>query len=179
MGKLLIITGPSGSGKSTVAKLLNIFYGIPEIVSYSTRQIRKGEINGVSYHFVSKDEFDLIPMVENVEYGGNYYGISEESINQAREREGLTCVVCEEAGAEQLSELLGKDFIDRIYVDIDKEFLRERFIFRGDDEKNIEKRLALYDKDVKMRDKAHFIVKNNGTPVSLMENISILMKHYE
>lgn len=163
MGKLIFITGPSGVGKSTFARLLTTECGIPEIVSYTTRAIRKGEIPDVSYHYVTKEEFDSIEMVERVEYSGNYYGTSKADIDMAMERNGLTCIVVEASGVKQLMEIVGAENTIRVYIDTRKDFLYDRFVERGDTPENIQKRLSIYDKDSNMRKDANYIVSNNKT----------------
>ncbi len=56
---LFVITGPSGSGKGTViAHLLDTFPGLQRIVTYTTREPREGEIDGIHYRFISQEEFD-------------------------------------------------------------------------------------------------------------------------
>lgn len=86
-GLLVVLSGPSGSGKSTVIKKLmenrgNIHFS----VSYTTRQPRTGEVDGVSYNFVDRAEFER--MIENnefleyAEYSGNYYGTSLKAIEE-------------------------------------------------------------------------------------------------
>ena len=86
-GKLILISGPSASGKTTLRnKLLNEFDNIKFSVSYTTRSVRKGEINGKDYFFVSKAEFEK--MIENDEFiewanvYGNYYGTSRSYVNK-------------------------------------------------------------------------------------------------
>ena len=66
-GLLIVLSGPSGSGKSTVIKHLmeergNIHFS----VSYTTRKPRAGEIDGVSYNFVDRAEFER--MIDNNEF---------------------------------------------------------------------------------------------------------------
>lgn len=89
-GSLLIISSPSGGGKGTLirralAELPKLAYS----VSYTTREKRKGEINGSDYHFVSVDEFQkLIDRKEFLEYAsvhGNYYGTSRSAIEKVTE----------------------------------------------------------------------------------------------
>ena len=55
----LVLVGPSGAGKSTLVKYLQQKSGdsFAFSVSSTTRKPREGELNGVHYHFVSKDEF--------------------------------------------------------------------------------------------------------------------------
>ncbi|MBR0466300.1 MAG: guanylate kinase [Clostridia bacterium] len=78
-GKLFILSGPSGSGKDTVMQ--KVFEKLPELkfsISSITRPMRKGEVEGEKYHFVSKEEFkemlnkDLL--LEYNEFAGNFYG---------------------------------------------------------------------------------------------------------
>ena len=60
-GAILIISGPSGCGKSTLLK--EVYKDIDDYyfsISTTTRAPREGEVNGVDYFFVTKEEFDLI-----------------------------------------------------------------------------------------------------------------------
>lgn len=62
---LTILCGPTGSGKTTIQNELGK-RGYKEIVSYTTRPIRPGEIQDVDYHFVSYDTF--LEMQDNHEF---------------------------------------------------------------------------------------------------------------
>ena len=95
-GILLIVSGPSGVGKGTVSKaLLNGSNGeMTFSVSATTRAPRPGEVHGVDYFYVSKEEFDrMIEDGEFLEYmnvfGRNYYGTPrkyvEEQISMGRD----------------------------------------------------------------------------------------------
>ena len=53
----LIITGPMASGKTTLAKALEKEKGYKRIVTYTTRPIREGEVDGVDYHFITEEDF--------------------------------------------------------------------------------------------------------------------------
>ena len=86
-GLLIVLSGPSGAGKSTVVKKLmqkrgNIHFS----VSYTTRAPRNEDIDGVTYNFVDRAEFER--MIENnefleyAEYSGNYYGTSLKVIEE-------------------------------------------------------------------------------------------------
>ena len=59
-GKLFIISGPSGAGKTTLLRQVYSHCRRPlvESVSATTRKPRQGEIDGVHYHFLTRDEFE-------------------------------------------------------------------------------------------------------------------------
>jgi guanylate kinase len=80
-GHHFIVSAPSGAGKSTLCRaMLNHFSDLLYSISYTTRPPRKGEVNGVDYHFIPKDEFEKgitrHHWAEWAEVHGNYYGTS-------------------------------------------------------------------------------------------------------
>ena len=86
-GELIVLSGPSGVGKSTViAELLSLRRDIHFSVSFTTRQPRTGEADGVNYSFVSREKFEQMiaddELLEYAEYVGNYYGTSLKVIRE-------------------------------------------------------------------------------------------------
>ena len=86
-GHLFIISGPSGAGKTTLCgAVLERFKDMLYSVSYTTRSPRKGEQDGIDYHFISKEAFkkDIKRgcWSEWAEVHGNYYGTSAEFIEK-------------------------------------------------------------------------------------------------
>jgi guanylate kinase len=84
-GLVFVMSGPSGAGKTTILKEIlarndNLVFS----VSYTTRKIRPGEIDGKDYFFVSEETFkSLIEGKELLEWAkvhGNYYGTSKEFV---------------------------------------------------------------------------------------------------
>ena len=77
-GLLIVVSGPAGSGKGTVNSQLVATGDFVFSVSATTRAPRPGEVNGVNYHFVSKEEFERRinddGFLEYTTYCGNYYG---------------------------------------------------------------------------------------------------------
>ena len=93
-GAILILSGPSGCGKSTLLK--EVYKEISDYyfsISTTTRDPRVGEVDGVDYFFVSKEEFENDIKENNfLEYAlvhGNYYGTSLKPINKALEEKKL------------------------------------------------------------------------------------------
>ena len=72
-GMLLVISGPSGAGKGTVIRrLMEQNKGYALSVSMTTRQPRKGETDGVEYHFVKNEVFEeLIRQDGFLEHAGH------------------------------------------------------------------------------------------------------------
>ena len=87
MGNLYVISGSSGVGKGTVIK--EFFFFFPEFklsVSCTTRAPREGEVDGVNYFFLSKDEFQRRinngDFLEWAEFSGNMYGTGKDYVEK-------------------------------------------------------------------------------------------------
>lgn len=87
-GKLVIFCGPSGSGKGTVGRS---FLHDPEFnfhfsVSATTRHQRDGEMDGVNYHFLTKDKFEEWvkedKFLEYAKFADNYYGTPIDPVKE-------------------------------------------------------------------------------------------------
>ncbi|MDE1161307.1 MAG: guanylate kinase [Acidobacteriaceae bacterium] len=90
-GILFIISAPSGSGKSTlVNETRRLVQGLEFSVSYTTREPRGSEQDGVEYHFITKEKFKAMIEADEflehaVVFGDNYYGTAFAALEQARE----------------------------------------------------------------------------------------------
>lgn len=86
--KIAVISGPSGSGKGTVIDALMKIVPSEKTVSLTTRPPREGEVDGVDYTFVSRDEFgkrlSAGEMLEYNLYDGKYYGTPSSEIDRIR-----------------------------------------------------------------------------------------------
>ena len=106
-GFLIALSGPSGSGKGTIVKsLLSQRDDMVLSVSMTTRAPRPGEVDGVHYHFVTRELFEETirqdGFLEYAEYNGNYYGTPSAPINQWLS-EGKTVILeIEVQGAEKV-----------------------------------------------------------------------------
>ncbi len=106
-GLLVVISGPSGVGKDTLIERLrerdpSLHYS----VSYTTRKPRPGEVDGISYFFVSRKRFEeLIAQgffLEYATYNGNYYGTPVAAADEARAAGNDILLKIEVQGAAQV-----------------------------------------------------------------------------
>ncbi len=147
-GNLLVLSGPSGSGKSSLMK--RVLQAIPDAyfsISSTTRSIREGEKEGVSYHFISKEVFEQDMeagyFLEWAKVHDNYYGTSLKPILKALHEGRLVVCDIDVQGHKIAREKFG-DVITSVFITTpDQKSLRERLRFRGTDSSEvIDKRLA-------------------------------------
>jgi guanylate kinase len=96
-GALFVISSPSGGGKGTlIRRVLDTLPGISYSVSYTTRAPRPGEVDGISYHFVTPEEFERMRdaggFLEWAVVHGNLYGTSRAVVEQEL-REGRDIIL--------------------------------------------------------------------------------------
>ncbi|KAI1430075.1 guanylate kinase [Xylaria sp. FL1777] len=145
----VIISGPSGVGKGTLAqKLFDAYPGVfASTVSHTTRAPRSGEVEGVSYYFISVPEFELLisqdAFVEYTSFSGHYYGTSKHTIAEQTAKGLVVILDIEMQGVKQLKTRTG---FDGRYVFIRPPSIKEleaRLRGRGtESEESIQKRLT-------------------------------------
>lgn len=111
MKKLFVISGSSGVGKGTVLK--EFLAKHPELklsISCTTRGMRAGEVQGVNYHYISKDEFkkgiDTGDFLEWAEFSDNYYGTRKSFIEAELLKGSNVILEIETQGALQVKKLM-------------------------------------------------------------------------
>lgn len=135
--KRIILCGPTASGKTFIRNKFKEKGFINE-VSYTSREPREGEVDGVDYHFISKDVF-LIKLVngefyEHTYYNGNHYGTGTKEWNECE------IFVMETDGLKTILEADKPDCVF-IYVDTPKEVRVKRMYERGWDQTKILSRI--------------------------------------
>ena len=106
-GKTFILCGPSGVGKGTVvARLLAQDPTLYFSVSATTRPPRPGEVDGVHYHFLTREQFEqwiaADEFLEHAQFVGNHYGTPRKYVDEAMERGRDVLLDIEIQGAEQV-----------------------------------------------------------------------------
>jgi guanylate kinase len=86
-GRLFVISAPSGAGKTTLLRgVMSSLVKVKFSVSHTTRNPREGEVDGVDYHFVSRDTFGQMIadniFLEHAEVHDNFYGTSHAAIEE-------------------------------------------------------------------------------------------------
>lgn len=136
---MLILVGPSASGKTEVANILIQEYGMKRMITYTTRQIRVGEVNGVSYHFIDKNNFlkmkDNDEFVESTYYNDNYYGTRKSDVSKEK------IVILEPNGVNAFYKEMPND-IKVVFLKASKDIRRKRMQKRGDKDETIKMRLS-------------------------------------
>lgn len=106
--KLIIISGVSGVGKGTVIHQLLIEHPEKYVVSVSatTRKPRKGEVDGKSYHFTTRKEFEEMvsndEFLEFAEYAGEYYGTLKKEVYKNYFKGKNVIIEIDSQGARQI-----------------------------------------------------------------------------
>lgn len=121
-GLLVLISGPSGVGKGTIIELIR--QRITEAVfllSETTRKKRKGEKDGVQYHFVTEQEFkkgvqDGLFLEWAVVHGTEYYGVLRESVQQNLDANRLIIREVDVQGVQSIKQILPREQLLTIFL---------------------------------------------------------------
>lgn len=145
-GRVVIVSGPSGVGKSTICKgvvkqLKNAYLG----VSITTRPKAEGEVDGLEYWFVSKEEFERRIndrlLLEYAEVFGNMYGTPKDKTEEALAAGKTAILEIDVQGARQARQAYPDAKMFFIFPPTQKE-LAERIKNRGrEDTESADKRL--------------------------------------
>lgn len=142
---IIIFTGPSGVGKGTIERYLFDFDELNLSLSCSatTRAPRKGELNGIHYHFISVDEFrNKIKSRKLIEFSyhfNNYYGTLYSELDKIHKKNKVPMLEIETRGAKQIIEKFSQNNNDQEKYNLITIFLgppsiddlRKRIINRG------------------------------------------------
>lgn len=137
IGNLYIVSAPSGAGKTSLVKaLLEAEPRVRVSVSHTTRAMRPGEVDGVNYHFVSREQFTAMleqdAFLEHAQVFDNFYGTSQHWVEQTL-AEGYDLILeIDWQGAQQVRRLLPQA-LSIFILPPTQEALRHRLTNRGQD----------------------------------------------
>ena len=163
-GLLLVVSGPAGSGKGTVNQELLKTGDFDFSVSATTRAPRPGEVDGVHYHFISREDFtERIrrgEMLEYTEYVGNYYGTPLDGVRKSIAAGRNMILEIELEGARHVKEKY-PDAVLVILLPVTFKTQEERLRKRGTEtEEKIRARLERTKEEMKYLDVYDYIVYN-------------------
>ena len=176
------IAGSSGCGKSTIINILikeneDLIF----IPSYTSREMREGEVDGKTYKFVTKEEFkEKIKEEEFLEYElvhDNYYGNSKTIVLDALARNKMIIKDVDVNGVKNLDVKLKENNcpLVKIFFIVPKKTLKKRLINRG--EKNIKKRMSRYKYEQSHQKMYDYIIVNGDKDME--RTLSIVRKIIE
>ncbi|GAB4231930.1 MAG: guanylate kinase [Stanieria sp.] len=173
-GKLIVITGPSGVGKGTIVR--SLLQRHPEIylsISTTTRQPRRGEIDGKDYYFVNKSQFETMisqgELLEWAEYAGNYYGTPKSQVEEQIQLGKLVVLEIELLGARAIANIFPA--AQRIFIlPPSLQELEQRIRKRGkDSEEAIIRRLNRAKEEIAAQNEFKFCIVNDDLEATIQK----------
>jgi len=183
-GALFVISGPSGVGKGALVSKLRANH--PEIklsVSATTRNPRPGEINGVHYFFLTKEDFknriELGEFLEWAEFSGNFYGTNKKFVEKMLEEGQSIILEIDVQGAIQVKSQL-KDAVLIFIEPPSFEELKSRLVKRStESDEEIQKRLSAVKRELEQKNEFNYIIVNDNLDIALKNLETIILKEID
>ena len=184
-GTLFIVSAPSGAGKSSLIdallKRFNVDDKLRLSVSHTTRAPRPGEVDHVSYHFITNEEFEnLIERNAFYEYAhvfDHYYGTSREIVEQWLNEGKDVLLDIDWQGARQIREQT-PDAQGIFIVPPSLEELNRRLVTRATDAPEvIEKRMSKALSEISHYNEYDYVIVNDDFDESLLNMRSIILSN--
>ena len=177
-GILFVMSGPSGTGKGTICEELLKRESIFLSVSSTTREIRKGETDGVTYNYTTVEDFeDMIQngeMLEYATYNGNYYGTPRKTVEKMLDEGTNVLLEIEPQGALKVKSLF-EDANLIFVVPPSMAELKKRLTERGrETEEQIIQRMAAAKWEFEQSSKYNYILVNDDLEKCVNEVCDIL-----
>ncbi len=178
-GLTIVISAPSGAGKTTLCKrLLQALPFLTYSVSFTTRQPRKNEIEGIDYYFVSIEEFKKMierkEFVEWTEVHGEFYGTSSIFLNKIIEAGKDTILEVDVEGGTNIKKHYPQATLIFILPPSWKE-LEKRLKIRGTEtDEKIRKRMERAKKEVEYAEYYDYLVINDNINNTLQDLLAII-----
>ena len=184
---LVILSGVSGAGKDTIKReLIKRMENVESLPSYTSRPQRPDDIEGQTYIFVTKPEFE--EMIQNGEFyeydihHDNYYGTSRKLLNEKISKGKVIVKDIDVNGTEHLKELLEKDTkIVTIFLRVPKKELKRRLEERADkpSPQEVILRLNRFDYEESKISLYDYVLKNNDLEKTVQIIMTIIDNEYK
>jgi len=179
-GLLFVVSAASGTGKTSLVKaLLERVNNLHVSVSHTTRGQRPGELDGVHYHFSTKEDFlNLVNeggFIEYAEVFGNYYGTAQATVKEQLAKGHDVLLEIDWQGAQQVRRLFPES--KQIFILPPSQFdLRERLSNRGTDTVDvIEHRLSCAVEDMQQYSNFDYIIINDDLNKALHDLEAVII----
>ena len=179
---MVILSSPSGAGKTTITKKIQQKYQSFKIsVSHTTRKPRSNEVDGVDYHFISKNEFEkLIKDQKFYEYAkifDNYYGTLKQNVDELIKKNDLIFDI-DWQGTKQLSKYKNLDLIKIYLLPPNKDELKKRLVRRNQNsDEEVHKRFKAFDEDIKHWQDYDYVLINENLENCYKQIEKIIINH--
>ena len=177
---LFTISAPSGAGKTSLVKALleKRAAEVAVCVSYSTRAIRPGEVDGKAYHFVALEQFNNMvdgdEFLEHAQVFDNCYGTTRASVEALLASGRHVILEIDWQGARQVKARMPQT-ISIFILPPSREELEQRLRLRGtDDESTIKRRMRDADREMSHFHDAQFLVINDVFEQALFDLDAII-----
>ncbi|MCS7203434.1 MAG: guanylate kinase [Thermodesulfovibrio sp.] len=175
---IFIISAPSGTGKTTICKeLVKLVSNLKMSISYTTRQPRQGEKNGIDYYFVDRETFQSMlknnEFIEWAEVYGNLYGTSKKVIEDLLQSGVDILMDIDTQGAKNIKERFNNSVLIFLIPPSLNE-LKRRLIQRGEQEETIKYRLMKALEEISMYEIYDYVVENREIEETLRKIICII-----
>ncbi|MCO8041193.1 guanylate kinase [Acinetobacter bohemicus] len=179
-GLLFVVSAASGTGKTSLVKaLLERVNNLHVSVSHTTRGQRPGELDGVHYHFSTKEDFlNLVNQGGFIEYAevfGNYYGTAQATVQEQLAKGHDVLLEIDWQGAQQVRRLFPES--KQIFILPPSQFdLRQRLSNRGTDSVEvIEHRLSCAVEDMQQYANFDYVIINDDFNKALHDLESVII----
>ncbi len=177
-GTLYIVSAPSGAGKTSLVKaLMDNMAQVRVSVSHTTRSMRPGEVDGVNYHFTSREAFvEMLSQgdfLEHAEVFGNLYGTSHSWVKQTLAKGYDLILEIDWQGAQQVRKLV-PEALSIFILPPSHTDLRQRLHNRGQDTDDvIETRMQQAITEMSHYVEYDYIVINDNFTTALWDLVAI------
>ncbi|MCC8169791.1 MAG: guanylate kinase [Oscillospiraceae bacterium] len=177
-GILFVMSGPSGTGKGTICEELLKTEDIFLSVSSTTREIRKGEVDGHTYNYTTRENFERLiaagEMLEYAEYNGNYYGTPRRTVEEMLSEGKNVLLEIEPQGALKIKSMFPEAVLVFVLPPSMAE-LKKRLIERGrETEEQIKERMDAAKWEMEQSPKYSYVVVNDELQGCVNEVADIL-----
>lgn len=178
-GKIFILSAPSGTGKTSLTKALHrVNINLWLSISYTSRPIRPGEVEGDDYYFIERKVFEQMlgngEFIESAEVYGNLYGTSQKWINETIDSGKDVLLEIDSQGAQQVRKIFS-NVVSIFVLPPSLEVLESRLEDRNQDSKEvIAKRMDAAKEEISHVSEYDYVIINDNMDIALRDLVCVV-----